>query len=103
MITVDHGVEYWVSFDDGTWIQIVNSKEADERLLASRYYHSNKATWFSVAPVYSRTEISLAESSDLELTFEERVKIDVMTADIRRVKTGMTAGWYDVVQVHSTH
>ena len=98
MILIDHGIEYWIEYTDGSWVQVISSIQADSRLVQSKYYLSRKFEWFKVPPIYSRTLLHHTDSSDIELTTEESARIN----DLCMFKNVKNSGWYDVIQMHSS-
>jgi len=95
-IYVNHYVEYRIEHPNGTHMLLISGKEADERLVSSKYYQDRKSTWFSEGTEFERGPM---QDIDVELT-------DTEAADLKHSLTifppAEKHGWYEVNKISTT-
>jgi len=93
----EYGIEYSIKLKTGTIIPVVPIKQADQRLLASKYYQSRKEYY---ANNYSQWR-EKAINCDCELSLEEKNKLTELLNMYD--KNVLEHGWYDVRHISSTY
>ena len=93
----DHGVEYLIILKDQQIICLVNTTQADSRLLRSNYYEKRKHAWWDDSWQTGCKPITDMTDFDIELTVVENLalseKLEHYGEEVE------THGWYDVFNI----